>query len=336
MTLEDRIKAFHQLGHHLRNLDETNRHSLLHEPQQFNPWFTPEQVNLAIANVSRQLQYDNLLHWTKSYGSGQTNAKNVGVVMAGNIPLVGFHDLLSVLLSGHHLVAKPSSQDNFLIRYMADHLVRIDPRFGNRIEFRDRLNAVDAVIATGGDNTARYFEYYFRNIPHLIRKNRSSCAILNGNESPKDLEGLGIDIFSFYGLGCRNVSKLFVPDRYDVTQLFKYWSSHENIINHHKYANNYDYNKSIMLVNRTQFLEVGFVLVTESSEIVSPISVLFYERYQSEGRLQNRIIESADKIQCVVGNAGQGIQTIPFGKAQYPELSDYADGVDTMKFLAAL
>jgi hypothetical protein len=338
VTLKERISAFHQLGDHLRNLDETNRHSLLNEPRQFNAWFTPEQVNLAIANVSRLLQHDNLLQWTKRYEQHtDRQPADVGVVMAGNIPLVGFHDLLTVLITGNRLIAKPSTQDTVLIRYMIDQLNRIQPAFSDMVDFRERLNDVDAVIATGSDNTSRYFEYYFRNIPHLIRKNRSSCAILTGDETEQDIVNLGLDIFSFYGLGCRNVSKIFAPDNYDVTQVFKHWeTSYADLANHHKYANNYDYNKSIMLVNGTKFLDAGFVMMTESQEIVSPISVLFYERYADTISLEKRINESKSKIQCVVGGRFAGINTVPFGKAQYPDLEDYADGVDTMEFLTRL
>ena len=335
MTSEDRVNAFYQLGHHLRHLDEANRHSLLNEPRQFNAWFTPEQVNLALANVSGQLQREKLNAWLGRYDIKGQKGLKVGVVMAGNVPLVGFHDLMSVLISGHKLIAKPSSQDLFLIQYMITELIRIEPRLRDQIEPRDRLNDMDAVIATGSDNTARYFEYYFRNIPRVIRRNRSSCAVLNGSESQQDLEQLGMDIFSFYGLGCRNVSKVFVPENYDVTQLFKHWKAYWDVIHHHKYANNYDYNKSILLVNGTPFFEGESILVTESKELVSPISVLFYERYATESALQQRIKDSESKIQCIVGSM-PGISTVPFGKAQYPGLDDYADGVDTMEFLTRL
>lgn len=336
MTLEERSKAFHQLGHHLRTLDEANRHSLLNEPRQFNAWFTPEQVNLALANVSRLLDYDRLMAWAGRYDCADSRESRIGVVMAGNIPLVGFHDMMSVLLSGFKLAAKPSSQDTFLVSYMIDHLIGVEPRFKDRIEVRERLTDVDAVIATGSDNTARYFDYYFRNIPHIIRKNRSSVAVLTGNESEEEIEALGMDIFSFYGLGCRNVSKLFVPEGYDVTRVFPPLSRYEMVINQHKYANNYDYNKSILLVDGTGFLDNGFVLLTESREIVSPISVIYYERYPDIEALTSRLSSSASKIQCVVGSSLPAVDTVPFGKAQYPELDDYADGVDTMAFLASL
>jgi hypothetical protein len=335
VTLEDRTRAFHRLGHQLRNLSAANKDSLLNEAKQFNAWFAPEQVNLALANVSRLLDYDKLIEWTSRYSLTRVGEFRVGVVMAGNIPLVGFHDMMSVLLSGHFLVAKPSSQDTFLINYVIEGLIEADPRFKERIACRERLNDVDAVIATGSDNTARYFEYYFRNIPHLIRKNRSSCAILTGDESAGELDALAIDIFSFYGLGCRNVSKVFVPEGYDIRALFPSLQSFEHLINHHKYANNYDYNKSIMLVNGTTFLDNGFALVTESQDLVSPISVIYYERYADHESLQKRLTDSASKIQCIVGSAAAGANLVPFGKAQYPELDDYADKVDTMEFLTS-
>lgn len=273
--------------------------------------------------------------WVSQYDLSVVSPKNIGLVMAGNIPLVGFHDMLATLLSGHRLVAKPSSQDVYLIGYMIEHLIAIEPGFKDIIVLQETLKKVDAVIATGSDNTARYFEYYFRNIPHVIRKNRSSCAIMTGNETNEDLEALGVDVFSFFGLGCRNVSKLFIPAGYDITSLFQSWKKYEAVINHHKYANNYDYNKSILLVNRTPFYDNGFALVTESHDLVSPISVLFYESYEQQSDLNRMIGGAQSKIQCVVGTNGS-LTTVPFGKAQFPELDDYADGVDTMEFLAKL
>lgn len=334
MTRNEHIEAFHNLGEYLRNLDKTNRHSLLHEPMQFNPWFTPEQVELAIANVSRLLDRSKLSAWMDRYAESSGTPANVGVVMAGNIPLVGFHDLMAVLLAGHNLVARPSSQDSWLILHVIERLKSIEPRFTDRIFIKEQLKGVDAVIATGSDNTARYFEYYFRKIPHVIRKNRSSCAVLVGSESKDDLAKLGLDIFSFYGLGCRNVSKIFLPEGADIRDLLGLWQSYENVVNHHKYANNYDYNKSILLVNSEPFLDNGFLLVRESRDLVSPISVLFYEMYGADNPLDARIKESAPKIQCIVGLSQAGISTVPFGKAQFPELEDFADGVDIVKFLA--
>jgi hypothetical protein len=332
VTLNERIDAFHSLGQYLRNPDVTNRHSLLHEPIQFNPWFTPDQVELAISNVGRLLHRERLTTWTSRYPS-VSKPLNVGVVMAGNIPLVGFHDALSVLLSGHRLLAKTSSQDRWLILHLLEKLMALEPRFADSITIKEQLRDVDAVIATGSDNTSRYFEYYFRKIPNLIRRNRSSVSILTGSESEQQIASLGMDIFSFYGLGCRNVSKLFVPTGYDVRTLAGLWPAYEKVIHHHKYANNYDYNKSIMLVNRTPFVDNGFVLLTESPAIVSPISVLYFEEYNDDDALRSRLAETQSKIQCMVGLPSKGLTMIPFGKAQFPEIDDYADGVDTMSFL---
>jgi hypothetical protein len=336
MTRTEHIEAFHNLGEYLRNLDQTNRHSLLHEPGQFNAWFTPEQVELAIANVSRQLERARLSAWMERYDEPKGKPANVGVVMAGNIPMVGFHDLMSVLLAGHNLLAKPSSQDSWLILHLINKLKSIEPRFANRILIKEQMKEVDAVIATGSDNTSRYFEYYFRKIPHLIRKNRSSCAVLTGSESQDELAALGLDIFSFYGLGCRNVSKIFIPSGKDIRDLLGLWQAFEHVVHHHKYANNYDYNKSILLVNCEPFLDNGFLLVRESRGIVSPISVLYYEAYGTDNPLEERLRESASKIQCIVGLPQEGLTTVPFGKAQFPELEDYADGVDVVKFLTDL
>lgn len=335
MTLNERIEAFHRLGEYLRDVNNANRHSLLYEPGQYNPWFTPEQVELAIANVSRQLDKKKLTDWMSRY-EVVSRPRNVGVVMAGNIPMVGFHDALSVLLAGHHLSAKPASQDRWLIMHLLEKVTSIEPRFSKSIRIKEQLKEADAVIATGSDNTSRYFEYYFRNLPHVIRRNRSSVAILTGSESQQDLLDLGVDVFSFYGLGCRNVSKLFVPQGYPLSNVLDAWSPYEKMIRHHKYVNNYDYNKSILLVNRTPFLDNGFVLLTESNDIVSPISVLYYEEYRDHAALAARISGSQSKIQCMVGLPVDGLRMVPFGKAQYPELDDYADGVDTMKFLTEL
>jgi hypothetical protein len=285
--------------------------------------------------VSRQLHEENLSTWMGKY-KAVNRPMNMGVVMAGNIPLVGFHDALSVLLAGHHLSAKPSSQDRWLIHHLTEKLISLEPRFAEAISIKEQLKQVDAVIATGSDNTSRYFEYYFRDIPHLIRRNRSSISVLNGSEGEQELISLGTDVFSFYGLGCRNVSKLFVPTGYSLKDLLDLWSPYEKVIHHHKYSNNYDYNKSILLVNRTPFLDNGFVLLTPSREIVSPISVLYYEEYANTAALKSRIADSKSKIQCIVGLPIEGLDMIPFGKAQFPELDDYADGIDTMKFLTEL
>ena len=252
--------------------------------------------------------------------------------MAGNIPLVGFHDFLSVLLIGDHFVGKLSSNDNILLPFLAEELINIQPEFSNRIEFtKDRLPQFDKVIATGSNNTARYFEYYFKDKPHIIRKNRNSVAVLQGNETNEQLKALGEDIFQYFGLGCRNVSKLFVPKGYNFDVFFEAMYAYRDVINHHKYANNYDYNKAVYLMSSVKLLDNAFLLLKEDLNFSSPIGTLFYEFYSDEVQLQNRVKQEEENIQCIVGT--HKFSEVDFGKAQHPELTEYADGVDTIKFL---
>lgn len=330
MKLSERIAAFAELGTRLHSIEQADKNNLFRRAVVHNAWFTPRQCELALNGILKFLVKDQLERWVMAHNLSNDTPRKVGVVMAGNIPMVGFHDLLSVLISGHQLAAKPSSQDTVLMHFVAEQLLNIEPRFAEYISFTERMNDVQAVIATGSDNTARYFEYYFRNIPHIIRKNRSSCAIIRGDETPEQLTALGKDVFSYFGLGCRNVSKLFVPDGYDFKQILGLWDTYRDVSHHHKYVNNYDYNKSILLVNRTHFYDNGFVLITENTALVSPISVLYYENYSHTPDL------SSDKIQCVATSTGWYRGSVPFGKTQEPELWDYADGVDTLKFLEDL
>jgi len=325
MKLSERINAFAELGNVLHSIEVEDKNNLFSQAANYNPWFVAKHCDLALKGISKFLVKEKLEQWAMPYNTTLSASRKVGVVMAGNIPLVGFHDLLCVLISGHHLSAKLSSQDTVLMRYMIDQLVTIEPRFKDQITLTERMNDAEAVIATGSDNTARYFEYYFRNIPHIIRKNRSSCAVLQGNETDEQLIALGRDVFSYFGLGCRNVSKLFVTKGYDFVRLLDLWEQFKDVSDHHKYVNNYDYNKSILLVNRVQHFDNGFVLLTENQALVSPISVVYYEVGEPD--------VSSEKIQCI---AGSGDNMIPFGKTQEPELTDYADRVDTMKFLTAL
>lgn len=332
MTLEKRISAFEQLGDFIRSLDDDTLTNLAREAANENPWFTEASVRLALSGIQENLTKENLIQWTSQYDFNHVASKSVGLVMAGNIPLVGFHDLLAVLISGHRALIKLSSKDSKLMTFLLQKLFFIEPDFQGAVVIQQQaLNGFDAVIATGSDNTARHFEYYFRHVPNIIRKNRTSCAILTGKESQKELNKLGEDIFSYFGLGCRNVSKLYVPEKYDVTNLFQAWNDFEPIIHHHKYANNYDYQKSILFVNKETFLDNGFVLLQESEKLVSPIAVLYYQRYTSLDEIVNLLKVVEEKIQCVVGHATPA--TIPFGQAQHPALWDYADGIDTMDFL---
>lgn len=336
MTLTNRIAAFAALGTLVQNLSEDEKWKLSRQTAANNSWFTEENVLLAIDGICRYLDEKKLHQWLAPYKLPEENPdpKKVGVVMAGNIPMVGFHDFLSVLICGHHVYAKPSSQDPVLIPYLARELCEIEPRFKDFIHFADRLTGMDAMIATGSDNSSRYFDYYFSKIPHIIRRNRSSCAVLDGSESAEELQELGKDITQYYGLGCRNVSKLFVPEGYDLTTLFEALAPYQKITENHKFTNNYDYNKSIYLVNRVPHLDTGFMLFKEDEALVSPISVVFYETYRSKEALEQRLQELQEKIQCVVGHEPVG--QLPFGQAQEPELWNYADGVDTIAFLQKL
>jgi hypothetical protein len=296
-----------------------------------NPWFTAENVRLAITAIAEELTEDNLTCWTKAYPALREENKpmRVGVIMAGNIPLVGFHDFLSVLITGNTLLAKTSSKDYELLNYVSDMLCKLNPGFKERIEFTEStLINFDAVIATGSDNSSRYFNYYFGKYPHIIRRNRNSIAILEGDETSDEIEALGTDIFSYFGLGCRNISKIYVPRGYDIREITTNWKNFSRVITHRKYANNYDFNKAVWLVNKETFYDSGFLLLKEDARISSPVSVLHYEYYESQDAVKQQTELLKKKIQCVVGK-----HNIPFGKAQRPHLWDYADGIDTIEFL---
>jgi Acyl-CoA reductase (LuxC) len=344
MNLEDRINSFALLGENLRNslkgnhmaeTDPGNYHSrlniLIENQEKINPWFTPDNVYRAISAVAEELTEENLIKWTNNYPrlKEETNPSRVGVIMAGNIPLVGFHDFLSVLITGNCLVAKTSSKDHELINLLGSMLCNINPGFRKSIEFTEGvLSGFDAVIATGSDNSSRYFDYYFGKYPNIIRKNRNSVAILDGTETEKELEDLGLDIFSYFGLGCRNVSKIYIPKGYDIASLTTRWKTFSKSIEHPKYANNYDFNKAVFIVNKEAFYDCGFILMKEDKRISSPVSVLFYEYYDSQDALKRHTEDIKEKIQCIIGR-----RYLPFGKAQSPHLWDYADGIDTIEFL---
>lgn len=335
MQLENRIKSFVKLGQNIANIPSEEFENLTMTAQNQNNWFVRGNIEESFNGIAKYLEEEKLAKWLASYhlDRSDNNPLKIGVIAAGNIPLVGFHDVLSVLISGHQLMLKMSSDDSVLMQFVLNELFKIDPDFKQRVELVDRLNEADAYIATGSDNSARYFKYYFKDKPNIIRANRTSAVVLTGDESDEDIKKLGRDIFQYYGLGCRNVSKAFVPEGFDFKMLLDHLTDWEWIGDHHKYRNNYDYNKSIYLVNKEPHLDNGFLLVRESTEMVSPISVLYYQEYQSEQHLSEILTQNESKIQCVVGNDQK---FIPFGKAQYPELWDYADGVDTMGFLTNL
>ncbi len=338
MNLEKRIKAFSELGERIREvLSGENRllsaeaGKIISSQQDKNEWFTPDNVRLALESIAGELTPENLGVWTEKYPGLQAVRKplSVGVVMAGNIPLAGFHDFLCVLVSGNRIVARTSSKDPDIMVWIADLLVSLEPSFRDLITFRsDRLSDFDAVIATGSDNTSRYFEYYFGKYPNIIRKNRNSVSIIDGNENGSDLAAMGDDIFLYFGLGCRNISKIFVPEGYDLNMLSSYWRAYSNIICHKKYANNYDFSKAVFIVNKEPFTDTGYLLMKESTALSSPVSVLFYEKYRTREEVIQHVSEQKDKIQCITGSGFTS-----HGKAQWPHLWDYADGIDTIDFL---
>jgi hypothetical protein len=338
MNLQQRIESFAKLGNILSNLSDLAFNELALNAINSNTWFTHENVRSSINGICKFLSKDALIAWSGRYNLPEElhTAKTVGVVMAGNIPLVGFHDLLCVLISGHRLKIKLSSQDAPLLQFVCNTLAEINPYFLENITIAEQLKEVDAIIATGSDNTSRYFEYYFAKYPNIIRKNRTSFAIFTGDETPEDFKALGLDIFSYFGLGCRNVAKLYVPRDYNFDIFFQSIEQYSTVAQHHKYNNNYDYNKSIYLVNRVQHLDNGFLLLRESNELVSPISVLYYEQYDNQKMLKARLAKNSEKIQCIVSKNGRWENSFSFGSAQSPSIGDYADNVDTMKFLVGL
>ena len=331
MTTSERINAFVRLEEKIKNIKPDDLTKLIQSARAGNGWFTGRSIEQSFNGIVHLLEKEKLRKWADDYLLEPDVPKIVGIIMAGNIPMVGFHDLLSVLISGNIAAIKMSSQDQVLMHKMLEWTVETEPRFKKNISIREKLDQVDAVIATGSDNTARYFEYYFGKQPHIIRKNRTSIAIIDGTESEEEIGSLADDIFTYFGLGCRNVAKVFTPKDYNLTSIFPYFEDYNDIINHHKYRNNYDYYKSIFLVNKTPHLDTGFLLVSSTDDLVSPTSVLYHQEYESADKLKKVLEHKKEKIQCIVGH-----EHVPFGQAQSPNPWDYADGVDVMKFLEGL
>lgn len=295
-----------------------------------NGWFTENSIRESLLNLGCLLNQGDIEAWISNY-TFSVNEKKVGLIMAGNIPLVGFHDFLSVLVSGHKPHIKLSSDDKRLLPILVEVLIELQPELLQRINIVEKISDVDAVIATGSNNSARYFEKYFGHLPNIIRKNRTSVALLTGEENDSELKDLGKDLFTYFGMGCRNISHLMVPEDYDLNKLFKAIVDFGEVINHNKYANNYDYYKAIYLMNQEKIIENGFVLLRESKELFAPIAVLHHQRYKDEAQAKQFLEDNKEDIQAIVGRG-----YIPFGQAQSPRLMDYADGVDTMEFLSRL
>jgi len=352
MQLEQRINAFVTLGQFLGQFtsnESVKNINILHNEvfydkmlmqlelaKNHNGWFTSDNLFFACKSWSEVLSNENIKQWVKKYNLAEIKPKVIGIIMAGNIPLVGLHDFLSVLITGNKVLVKLSTKDKQLLPFLANYLVNVEPDFEELIEFTEgKLINFDAIIATGSNNTARYFDYYFGKYPHIIRKNRNSLAILTGNETPQQMAALSDDIFRYFGLGCRNVSKIFIPKDYDMDLFFNGIFSWKNIINCNKYINNYDYNKAVYLMSNFALLDNEFLLLKEDTGYSSPISVVFYEVYSDISTIKYRIETDNEFIQCVVSQAGIENE-IAFGTTQYPNLWDYADGVDTIEFLLKL
>lgn len=338
MTLPQRIQAFAALGEKLYNLltQQTNEFlHLLHKAESQNPWFTQANSLKMFANIAQMLNAVDLQQWLETYTIPEKPAKTIAVIMAGNIPMVGFHDALCVLMSGNALVAKLSSKDAVLLPFVFDLLVEIEPEFADYIHIEHGLlKNFDAIIATGSNNSARYFDYYFGKYPHIIRKNRNSAAVLSGNETTEELQALGCDIFDYFGLGCRSIAKMYVPQNYDFTKLFDTWDEFWNLAQHNKYMNNYEYNKSILLVSGTPHFDTGYALFTENDAYNSAIAVNHFEYYENSEQLAQKLQRDTNLLQCVVSSFDiENVPTIRLGNAQKNNLSDYADGIDTMAFL---
>lgn len=339
--LEQVIPSFVQLGQIFSKIGKGEKTAetatideLLPYVKAQNAWFTEANVRQSFAALSLMLNEQKLNEWLSAYPASKLpfSQKTVAIVMAGNIPMVGFHDLLCVLISGHKALLKLSKDDNLLLPAVLKLWMKIYPEGKDRVAFTDGvLKDFDAVIATGSTNTSRYFESYFSKYPHIIRKGRNSVAVLDGSESEEELTLLGKDIFDYFGMGCRNVTKLYLPADFDLNRFFQAIYGFADIVNHNKYANNYDYHKSLWLLNQDPILDNGFVLLKEDKKIASPIGALYYERYNDMNQVMQELAEKSEEIQCIVGK-----NQVPFGNSQCPMLHDYADGVDTMKFLQDL
>jgi len=332
---EQLISAFKQLGEYLNQPDEAFN-SAIHSARNSNAWFTEEEVNKSVKALAEMLNETDLEEWFKNITLAAA-PKKVGLILAGNIPLVGFHDVMCVLATGNIAQIKLSSSDNKLLPFVLHQLCVILPDLKNHIIYVERLKDFEAVIATGSNNTSRYFEYYFGKVPNIIRKNRNSVAVLTGEESEEEIAALGHDILDYFGMGCRSISKIYIPENYEIKNFFEPLEQYQDIINHFKYNNNYDYNKSIYLVNQQKHYDNGFLLLKKDEGLSSPLAVLYYETYENVNDVMEKLKQQHEQIQCVVGNiSNKDLQSLKFGQSQHPKLWDYADNVDTIEFLKGL
>ncbi|KQT35512.1 acyl-CoA reductase [Chryseobacterium sp. Leaf405] len=344
MNIENKVLGLAKLSSYIKEFLTKNKESynendsdfelLLEKSKIDNPWFTIENQKFALQQWADLLTEENINNWIKEYKTSKTS-KKVGLILAGNIPLVGLHDVISVVLSNHIPLIKLSSKD----RYMIPFLLKKWKEFSGediKFEFVEKLEDFDAVIATGSNNTARYLEYYFKNHLSIIRKNRTSVAVLKGDESDEELQLLAKDIFQYFGLGCRNVTRLLIPQDFLIDRIFENFLNFKDIINHHKYANNYDYNRAVYLLNQEKFWDNNFVMLQEDEKLFSPLSVINFSRYSSLNEVKSFLAENENDIQCIVAKEELGLDSIGLGEAQNPSLDTYADNVDTMKFLSVI
>lgn len=344
MNIEKQISGLCKLSTYIKdflakdpvnyNEDDERFASVLRKSEIENSWFTIENQKFALNQWADLLTENNLKKWVSAYQTAKT-PKKVGLILAGNIPMVGFHDVLSVILSQHIPVIKLSSKDRTMLPFLLSKWNEFSE--GNiDYEFAERLTDYDAVIATGSNNTARYLEYYFKDSLSIIRKNRTSVAVLKGDETVEELQLLAEDIFRYYGLGCRNVTRLFIPHDFLIDKIFESFINFKEVINHHKYANNYEYNRAIYLLNAERFWDNNFVMLKEDEALFSPLSVLNFSRYNDIEEVRTFIDENKNDIQAIVAKPELGFDSIGFGEAQNPGLDTYADNVDTMAFLSLI
>lgn len=331
MNIQERIELMTKAGEYLKS-NHPGWIAIKEQAYNKNGWFTTEFIQHAADEIANNFLQKNILEkWVTHYHlDDNIQPKNLGLVMAGNIPMVGFHDMLAIFISGHYQTIKLSSKDDILIKHLVKYLYSLDAEIQNHISFADMLKGCDAYIATGGNTAAKSFEEYFGKYPSIIRKNRTSIAILTGNETAEELSALAKDVHLYFGLGCRNVTKIFVPAEYNFIPLLKSFEPFKYFADHHKYKNNYDYNLSIILLNNVYYMTNEATLLVENKGTFSPISQLFYEYYTDINAVEAKL-KQTDDIQCIVGNGH-----LAFGEAQNPSVDTYADGVDTMQFLLTL
>ena len=344
MNIEKQISGLCKLSTYIKEFIEKNPANFTEDDERFssilrkseneNSWFTIENQKISLNQWADLLTEKNIKNWLAEYQIARA-PKKVGLILAGNIPLVGFHDVISVILSQHIPIIKLSSKDKTMLPFLLSKWNEFSED-NLQYEFAERLKDFDAVVATGSNNTARYLEYYFKDSLNIIRKNRTSVAVLKGDETVEELQLLAEDIFRYFGLGCRNVTRLFIPNDFLIDKIFESFLNFKDVINHHKYANNYEYNRAIYLLNAEKFWDNNFVMLKEDEALFSPLSVLNFSRYENIEEVHTFINENEKEIQAIVAKPELGFDSIGFGEAQNPGLDTYADKVDTMKFLEVI